>query len=455
MPGVNKKIVLIVSTMGAFLTPFMGSAINVALPTIGKEFSMSAIAMGWVATSFLLSAAMSLVPLGRCADIYGRKRIFLWGVIIFTLSSLLCGLSNSEEFLISARVVQGIGGAMMFGTGAAMLTSAYPPEERGTVLGINVTAVYIGLVIGPFMGGIFTQYIGWRSIFFFAASLGLLVIFFILWKLKGDWAEARGERFDFIGSVIYGLALLAMMYGFSILPSSIGFFLIVLGAAGLIVFGIWELKVKSPVLDLKLFINNRVFAFSCLAAFLNYMATYTVGFLLSLYLQYIKGFTPRDAGLILVIQPIMMALLSPVAGRLSDRIEPRILSSSGMAMMTIGLIPLILLNNATSLVQVYAALVILGLGFALFASPNINAIMSSVDKRFYGVASGTAGTMRLVGQMFSMGLTMLIFALLIGRVQITPEYYALFVKSMKIVFAILCPLCLCGVFASLARGKVR
>jgi EmrB/QacA subfamily drug resistance transporter len=455
LPGINKKIVLIVATMGAFLTPFMGSAINVALPTIGKEFSMSAIAMGWVATSFLLAAAMSLVPLGRIADIYGRKRVFLCGVVVFTAASLLCGLSPSAEFLIFSRVIQGIGGAMMFGTGAAMLTSAYPPEERGAVLGINVTAVYIGLVIGPFIGGIFTQYIGWRCIFFFTVPLGLLVIFSILWKLKGDWAEARGERFDIIGSVIYGLALLSMMYGFSILPSSIGFVLIVLGAACLIAFGLWELKTKSPVLDLNLFVHNRAFAFSNLAALLNYMATFAVGFLLSLYLQYIKGFTPRDAGLILVIQPIVMALLSPLAGRLSDRVEPRILASAGMAMTTIGLVPLILLHHSTSLVQVYASLVVLGLGFALFASPNMNAVMSSVDKRSYGVASGTVGTMRLVGQMFSMGLTMLIFALLIGRVQITPEHYDAFVRSIKMVFAILCILCFCGVFASLARGKVR
>ncbi|MBN1662553.1 MAG: MFS transporter [Deltaproteobacteria bacterium] len=453
--GMNKKIVLIVATMGAFLTPFMGSAINVALPTIGKEFSMSAIAMGWVATAFLLSAAMSLVPLGRCADIYGRKRIFLWGVIVFTLSSLLCGLSRSAEFLIFTRVIQGIGGAMMFGTGAAMLTSAYPPEERGAVLGINVTAVYIGLVIGPFIGGIFTQYIGWRCIFFFTVPLGLLVIFSILWKLKGDWAEAQGERFDLTGSMIYGLALLAMMYGFSILPSPVGFLLIVVGTAGLIAFGFWELRAKSPVLDMHLFINNRAFAFSNLAALFNYMATFSVGFLLSLYLQYIKGFTPRDAGLILVIQPVVMALLSPLAGRLSDRIEPRIIASAGMAMTAIGLIPLILLNNSTSLGQLYAALAVLGLGFALFASPNMNAIMSSVDKRSYGVASGTAGTMRLVGQMFSMGLTMLIFALFIGPVRITPEYYDLFVKSMKLIFAILCFLCFCGIFASLCRGKVH
>jgi EmrB/QacA subfamily drug resistance transporter len=453
--NMSKKMVLIVSTMGAFLTPFMGSAINVALPTIGKEFSMSAIAMGWVATSFILSAAMSLVPLGRIADIYGRKRIFLWGTVVFTFASLLCGWANSEEFLIFARFIQGIGGAMMFGTGAAMLTSAYPPQERGAVLGINVTAVYVGLSVGPFIGGVLTQYIGWRSIFLILVPLGLLVIFSILWKLKGDWVEAKGESFDLRGSIIYSLALLAMMYGFSILPSVAGFCLVLIGTVLLVAFCIWEIKTTNPVLDLRLFRNNKPFAFSNLAALLNYMATFAVGFLLSLYLQYIKGFSPRDAGTILIIQPVVMALLSPLAGRLSDRIEPRILASSGMALTVVGTIPMIFLNNTTSLWQIYAALLILGLGFALFASPNMNAVMSSVDKKFYGVASGTVGTMRLIGQMFSMGLTMLIFALHFGSVRITPEYYAAFLTSIRTIFFILCILCFCGVFASLARGKVR
>ncbi|MBN1831866.1 MAG: MFS transporter [Deltaproteobacteria bacterium] len=451
----SNKIILIVATMGAFLTPFMGSAINVALPTIGEEFSMSAISMGWVAMSFQLSAAMVLVPLGRIADIYGRKSIFLWGAVVFTLFSLFCGLSNSSELLIFARVVQGIGGAMMFGTGAAILTSAYPPEERGAVLGINVTAVYVGLVVGPSIGGILTQYIGWRSIFFITVSLGLLVVFAIIWKLKGDWAEARGERIDFVGSILYGLALLAMMYGFSVLPSTLGLFLALVGVSCLTLFGFWELRTAYPVLDLRLFTNNRPFAFSNLAAFLNYMATFAVGFLLSLYLQYIKGFSPRDAGLILVIQPVVMALLSPVAGKLSDRIEPRTIASAGMAMTTIGIVPLILINDATNVMYVYAALVVLGLGFALFASPNMNAVMSSVDKKYYGVASGMVGTSRLVGQMFSMGVTMMIFAFIMGRVQISPEYYTHFLKSMKITFAILCFLCFCGIFVSLARGKVR
>ncbi len=451
----NRKIVLTVATMGAFLTPFMGSAVNIALPTIGAEFGMSAISLGWVAMAFLLSAAISLVPMGRCADIYGRKRVFLLGVIIFTLSTLFCGLSWSAASLIISRVVQGAGSAMMFGTGTAMLISAYPPEKRGAVLGINVTAVYVGLIAGPFIGGMLTQYIGWRSIFLTTVLPGLIVISAVMWKLRGDWAEARGDRFDFTGSVIYGASLLSMMYGVSRLPSSNAVILIVTGILLLIIFGIWELRTKSPVLEMRLFIRNRTFTLSNLAALFNYMATFSVGFLLSLYLQYIKGFTPANAGLALIIQPVMMALLSPLTGKLSDRVEPRIIASIGMGLTTAGLIPLVLLNNLSGMMQVYAALVLLGTGFALFSSPNMNAIMGSVDKRYYGVASGTAGTMRLVGQMFSMGLTMMTFSILIGCVQITPDCYPLFLKSMKYVFSILSALCFCGIFASLARGRVR
>jgi MFS family permease len=188
---------------------------------------------------------------------------------------------------------------------------------------------------------------------------------------------------------------------------------------------------------------------------LNYSATFGVTFLCSLYLQYIKGLSPKEAGLLLLAQPLVMAVLSPFAGRLSDRIEPRIVSSLGMALSTLGLSLCIFLNMQTKTPYFIACLMVLGTGFALFSSPNTNAVMSSVEKRFYGIASATLGTMRLTGQMFSMAVTMLIFALLIGRVQITPEHYPAFLKSMKIAFTCFTGLCFFGIFASLSRGRIR
>ncbi len=453
--SVNKRAALLVATLGSFLTPFMGSSINIALPTIGNELAMDAISLGWVATAYLLSAAMFLVPFGRLADIYGRKRIFTYGILTYTVAAILSAMATSATMLIASRVLQGVGGAMIFSTGVAILTSVFPAEERGKALGINVAAVYTGLSLGPFLGGFLTQHFGWRSIFVANIPLALIIIAFIFWKLKGEWAEAKGEKFDITGSVIYSLMLLATMYGFTLLPEMSGAWLILAGAVGVVAFVKWEMKVKSPVLNLGLFKNNPVFALSNLAALINYSATFAVGFLLSLYLQYIKGLSPQNAGLVLVAAPVVQAVFSPLAGRLSDRIEPRIVASTGMALVVIGLFLFTFLDQETSLGFIVASLVLLGFGFALFSSPNTNAVMSSVEKRFYGVASGTLATMRQVGMTFSMGLAMLLFAIFIGRVQITPEYHPLFLKSVNLAFIIFTVLCFGGIFASLARGKLR
>ena len=451
----TKRTALLVATLGSFLTPFMGSSITVALPSIGSELAMDAISLGWVATAYLLASAMFLVPFGRIADIHGRKKVFTLGIIIFTAASLFSAFSPSATVLIALRALQGIGGAMIFGTGVAILTSVFPAEERGRALGINVAAVYLGLSLGPFLGGFLTQYFGWRSVFMAVVPLGIIVLLFTYWKLKGEWAEARGEKLDIPGSVIYSLTLVALIYGVTLLPEMAGIWLIVTGTIGVVVFVKWEVKVSSPVLNMDMFRNNRTFAMSNLAALINYSATFAVSFLLSLYLQYIKGFSPQSAGIVLIASPAMQAIFSPLAGRLSDRIEPRIVASAGMGFTVVGLILLIFLNEQTGLWFIVASLTILGFGFALFSSPNTNAIMSSAEKKFYGVASATLATMRQIGMMLSMGLVMLIFTVYIGRVQITPEYYPFFLRGVNTAFIIFAVLCFGGIFASLARGKIR
>ncbi len=451
----NKRSTLLVTTLGSFLTPFMGSSINIALPSIGKEFAMNAVLLSWVTTSYLLTVAMFLVPLGRIADIHGRKKIFFYGFVIYTLSSFLCTMATSPFFLIASRMLQGIGASMTFSTGVAILISVFPPGDRGKVLGINVAAVYLGLSCGPFLGGLLTHYFGWRTIFLINVPLGLLIIFFTFWKLKGEWTEARGEKFDFIGSILYSFTLVTVMYGFSLLPGIWGAFFILLGVGGFWAFMKWESKSESPVFDIDLFRNNKIFAFSNLAALINYSAVFAIGFLLSLYLQLIKGLNPQEAGIILICQPIVQAVFSPFAGRLSDRIEPRIVASTGMALTTVGLALFIFLDEKTTLSFIVVNLILIGFGFGLFSSPNTNAVMSSIEKKFYGVASGILGTMRATGNMFSMGIVMLIFSLYIGRTQITPSHYPLFIKSVKSAFIIFTSLCLAGIFASLSRGRMR
>ena len=450
-----KRPTLVIATLSSFMTPFMGSSINIALPSIEKAFQIDAILLSWVATSYLLAAAASLVPFGRAADIYGRKKVFTAGIAIFTLSSFLSGISISAAMLIFFRILQGIGSAMIFATGIAILTSVFPLRERGRVLGINVAAVYSGLSMGPFLGGVLTQHFTWRSVFFINIPLGLTIISLALWKLKGEWAEARGETFDCVGTVIYCLGITAIMYGISLLPAVSSLWIVLIGLLAIPAFLKWEIRTKNPVFELDLFRTNRVFAFSNLAALINYSATFAVTFLISLYLQHIKALDPQSAGLVLVAQPVVMAIFSPFAGKLSDKIEPRVVASIGMALTAVGLFLFAFINERTSVTFIVTILILMGFGFALFSSPNTNAIMSSVEKRFYGTASGSVGTMRLLGMMISMGIATLLFAIFIGKVQITTVYHPVFLRSVKVAFTIFSALCFGGIFASLTRGKLR
>ncbi|TET51046.1 MAG: MFS transporter [Dehalococcoidia bacterium] len=451
----GKKVVLLVATMTFFLFPFVASSVNIALPSIGRDLSLDAVTLAWVATAYLLSSAAFLVPFGRMADIHGRKKIFTLGIAIFTFTSLLSGMASSGVMLIALRVLQGVGVAMFVGTGVALLTSAFPAAERGKVLGINAAAVYAGLSLGPVLGGVVTEHLGWRSIFFLTVPPGLAIIGLVLWKMRGAWTGAKGERFDFAGSAIYSLALVALIYGFTLLPDMPGVWLVVGGVIGLVAFARWESRIRSPVLDLNLFRHSRAFTFSGLAALLEYSPVLAVSFLISLYLQYVKGFNPESAGLVLVVMPAASAIVAPLAGRLSDRIEPRIIASAGMALTAIGVAIFVFLNEKTPLELIIGNLVLVGFGQALFSSPNTNAIMSSAPKTAYGVASAIVATMRQIGFVLGMGVAMLMLALHIGRVQITPEYYPLFQESARASFIILAILCFCGIFVSLARGKVR
>jgi EmrB/QacA subfamily drug resistance transporter len=450
-----RRAVAFAVNLGSFLTPFMAASLNLGLPAMARDLDMGASTLTWVASSYLLAAAVFTVPFGRIADIHGRRRILLYGNAVFAVCSLLSAIAWSPVVMIVSRVLQGVGSAMIFATGMALLTSVFPPGERGRVLGNNVTAVYLGLALGPFLGGFLTQHFGWRSVFLVNFLLGLVLVAAVMWKLRGEWAEAAGESFDGAGALMYGLALVLLMLGFSRLATGLGVALLLAGVVVLAAFVIWELRSHSPVLDLSLFRANVVFAFSSLAALIHYSATFAVTFMLSLFLQSVQGRSPQGAGFILVAQPIMMALFSPVAGRLSDRIEPRLLASFGMSLTTAGVFLLSFLQVATPSALILADLVLLGFGFAFFSSPNTNAVMSSLGKRHLGVGSGILGTMRLLGQNMSMGIVMMVLALYLGSRQVGPGTRHEFLHSVHVIFWIFSGLGVVGVFASLARGRVR
>jgi len=450
----KNKSILFVTTLSSFLTPFMGSAINIALPSMGKELSMDTISLGWVATSYLLAASLFLLPFGKLADRNGRKKYFLAGIFLFVIASLTTGFSLNAWMLIASRILNGIGGALIYATAIAILTSSYDKSIRGKVLGINVASVYLGLTLGPTIGGFMTMYFGWRSIFYLTALLGAITIPFAISKLPADSVSNKEKPFDMPGSIVYGLSLALIIYGFPQIPSVLGFVLLLLGLLGLFTFIKIENKAQEPLLNVGHFSHNRVFIFSNMAAFINYSSTFAVVFLLSFYLQQVKHLSPRESGLILMAQPIIMTIFSPLAGKLSDRIEPAIVSSIGMAITTLGMIPFIFIGKETGILLIVLILMLLGLGFALFSSPNTNAVMSSVKPPEYGIASATLGTMRLVGQTMSMGITMMVFAILMGKGERHLTNIEGLISSIHYTFLTFAVLCFIGIFFSLSRGKL-
>ena len=453
--AVSKKAILVIVSAVSFTTALLMPAVNVALPSIGGDLAMEAVSLGWVNNGWILAVAAFLLPAGRLADIYGRRKIFLYGMLLFTVSSFLCAIANSGTMIISFRIIQGISCGMTISTSVAFLTSAFQPEERGRALGINVAAVYLGLSLGPFLGGILTHNLGWRSIFFLSAFLSLLAVLLIFWKLKGELTERLAEKFDFIGSIAYSLLILMVLYGFTVLPSVIGIVLIVLGLLVILGFVWWEVKQETPFLNLGLFRKNTVFVFSNLATLINYSATNTIIFLLSFYLQYIKGLSPQEAGMILLVQPVVMTIFSPFIGRLSDRVRPQILAATGIALNCASLVFFIFLTVDTSLGFVIGSLVIFGAGMGFFVAPNTNAVVGSVENRFLGVASGTQATSRYIGMALSMGIVMILFSMYIGNAQIIPENYSALLTSMKIGFITFAALCFGGIFAQLNGVKAR
>ncbi|MEI7541679.1 MAG: MFS transporter [bacterium] len=451
----TQNAALAVSMLSAIFNSMGSSSVNVALPAIGQEFSMNAAMLGWVATTMILAASIFVVPFGKIADIFGRKKLMIIGTSVYTIGSILAALSVSTFFLLTSRVIQGIGASMIFGTSVAILTSVFPAEKRGWALGWNVSAVYMGLTAGPFIGGLLTSYLGWRYIFWLNVPLGILSLFFLVFMLKGEWAEAKDEKFDYLGSLILALLITCLIYGLSKMPSYLGGILLMFGIVLLFIFVKFEEKHVNPVVNMKLFENNIVFTYSNLATLIHYSSAFAVSIMLSLYLQYVKGFDPRHAGVILMAQPAVMMFIAPWAGKISDKYLPGTIAAIGMSMTMIGLVLFSFLQIDTPLLYIIVCLMFIGAGFGFFSSPNTNAIMSSVERRYYGVASGIISTMRQSGQMVGLAIATMFLSFFIGNFQITPDKHEAFLLAVKSAFIVFSVFCFFGIFASLAKGKQK
>lgn len=455
--GFNRNILLAVTIVSNFINPMMGAAVSVALPKIGLEFHLSAVGQAWVTSAYLLTAAAFLIPFGKAGDMLGRRKVFLWGNVIFMLSTFLCAVSINDTMLIISRLLQGLGAAMVQGTSMAIVMLAFPPNQRGKIIGYNVASVYAGLALAPVLGGVLTQALGWRSLFILNGILGIFISLAIYFKIRAEWAEPTHHAFDFKGSALLIISFSALMFGFSKLPDVTHIVLTLAGVVGIIWFIAYESRHINPVLNVEMFTQNRVFSFANITALINYAATFAITFVMSLYLQNVKGLQPRDAGMVLIAQPVMMAIVASFSGRLSDRKDPQLLASMGMSIIVIGLFLLSFLQADTHINYVVGSLLILGTGFGLFSSPNTNAAMSAVERKFYGVASASLSTMRSMGMMFSMAIASLATYVFVGEATITAENMNDYVRSVQVVFIIFTVLCFAGIFTSLAgrKNKVR
>ena len=386
---------------------------------------------------------------------FDSQRIYLLGTAGVVVSSILAACAANETQLIGGRLLQGVCAAMLYATNVALISSVYPPNRRGTAIGYTVSAIYFGLAVGPVLAGALIELFSWRATFLIHLPLAIVVLYIGLTRIDVEWrADERGS-FDALGAVLYGVAIVVLMAGLAALPAWHALAMALAGAAGLWLFFRHEHRHPHPVFDVELFYTNRVFIMSCLASLVMYTTTFANVVLVSLYLQYLKGIPPSTAGLVMMAQPAVMTFISPYAGRISDRVEPRVIASLGMGITAAGLGAFAFVDGSSPLALIIACLVLTGIGFSLFSSPNANAIMGSVSRSDYSRAASAMAVMRVIGQMTSMGLVAVVFALTLGPVHITPEIYPVLTRAIHVCFAVAALLALAGIGLSLARGRMH
>lgn len=448
----KQRATLIVVIVTSFITTFTGSALNLSVPAIGSEFSVSASLVGWIVTSYMLASAAFSVPSGRVADITSRKKVLITGIFIFALCSLAAAFAWNIKIILALRALQGFGAAMIFSTNIAVLISAFPEAARGRVLGYSTASTYIGLSAGPVIGGLFNHYFGWRSIFILTFVVSAIVFIIAVTNLPQDEKKIDKTDNDLLGNVFYIGMIICILYGLSAFSTNnLAKVILPIGIVSAIIFGKHELKTNNPIVELKLFANNLSYTFSNIAALLNYGATFAISYLLSIYLQVVMGYSSQTAGIILVAQPVIMALLSPYAGKLSDRISPFKLASFGMGLCTICLLFFSFLSKDFPLWSIIAALIVAGIGFAFFSSPNTNAVMACVEKKDYGVASSILATMRTIGHTSSMAIVTVVVGIYMGSSALSEAEPQVLIKTMHMSFIIFTGICVIGTIISLKR----
>ncbi len=449
----SPTMILATVCIAQFMAPFMLTSIGVALPSLSRDLGASAMQLGLVEQLYVLSLAMSMLTFGKLGDIIGQRRVYLAGLVIFTLLTFLLGFSQSIGMVMLFRFIQGIGSSMVLAGSMALVAGAYPPERRGRKIGLVSACTYAGLSTGPVIGGYVTLNFGWRHVFLLTVPIGMAAIAMCLFGMREMEKNASDEHMDWKGSLVYAVSVGLIMTGAAHAKEVfLGLPMVALGVFGLIAFIRMELKISSPLLDVRILVKNRFFTLSCLAAMGNYAATFGIIFLMSLFLQYAKGLSPRQTGFVLLMQPLMQVVASPVAGRLAERYNIAKVATAGMLASSAGLLLAALtVGPAIPIWLVIIELMLIGSGFGIFITPNSTAIMGSVERRLFGVASGMIGAMRTLGMAASLTTISLIFSLIMGKHAITKETLTLFLYSMRtglVAYAIFS--CL-GIILSLGR----
>lgn len=443
-----ETIVIFVSFITSFFGVFLSNGIIIGVPAIAQEFAMNNVIQNWIPTIFFLVMAVFTVPAGQISGKYGVKKSLLIGIVIFLIGSLGACLSFSTESFLVFRVIQGIGVAFVNVPAMAMVVSAVKPQNRGKALGFTVTGVYLATSSSPVISGFLVHNLGWRAIFYFVIPFLVLCIILMIWKIPQEWKTYEGQKIDTIGSIVYGIGILLFIYGFTTLITPMGLIYTIAGIVLLIIFAVWELRQISPVFNMKLFKNTK-FASSNIAALCSYLAIMVVTTILNYHFQYVRGWDAQMSGMILIITPIIMAILAPNSGKLSDKIHPQKLAAIGMTIAACALLILVFLDGKTPLYMVVIAMILQGIGMGLFSSPNMNAIMSSVPPKDAPTASASQATMRTIGQTMSLGMLTLIFAWVMGSLPLATQYADLIVKSSQIICIICMCACIIAIFASL------
>lgn len=431
MYSIEEKYIITAGSLATIIVAFLLNAAPVALPSIAKAFAMNNVLQNWVDTIYLLSIAVFSIPCGKICQKYGLKRVLKLGLIIFFIGTLGTGISQNATMLLFFRVILGIASAILNVASIALIVESMSADKKGPAVGIAVAAVYVGIALAPILGGSLIFNFGWQSLFY--ATLPIILInYYLVHKIKGEWKHEDKHKFDMTGTFLYSMGIVLFIYGFTRILETVGQIITIIGILLLIGFGIWELRNKNPIFEMRLFKNIR-FSSANLACLFSYFATFMTTYVYNYHMQYIMGMDSQIAGMYLIITPAIMVVMSIVSGWLIKKVRGEILTGTGLLILTVAFIIMCTLSRTTPLYILLIAMTLHGIGYGLFSSPNTVLITTTVPPKESSKASASLSAMRLIGQTVSLGIFTSVFAIIMGNVAIVPEYYDLLLNSCNII----------------------